>query len=150
MYKALVAIVLVLGAILLVNGVVMLVVPENWYWTVPGVPDRGPFNQHFVRDIGFIYVLAGSCFLFGLRDLQHRIVWWFIPTVWLTCHSMFHIWEVAVGICGPEALLVDFMGVTLPSLLGLALCVYAYRQSADKKTAQVQPGDLYHRPKNNR
>jgi hypothetical protein len=50
-HKGLVALVIGLGIFLFANGVVMVIVPEGWYWTVPGVPDRGPFNQHFIRDV---------------------------------------------------------------------------------------------------
>jgi len=42
------------------NGLAMLVVPANWYAMVPGVVDTGPFNVHFVRDIGIAYVVAGA------------------------------------------------------------------------------------------
>jgi hypothetical protein len=72
-------------------------------------------------------LLAGASFIFGVADGQHRRVWWLIPTFWLTCHGIFHIWEVMVGICGPEALLVDFFGVSFPALLGIGLCFHAYK-----------------------
>ncbi|MDP2713772.1 hypothetical protein [Rheinheimera sp.] len=39
---------LLLGLAALVNGSFMTIAPETWYWLVPGVPDRGPFNQHFL------------------------------------------------------------------------------------------------------
>ena len=37
----------------------MLAAGPLWYETVPGVPDTGPFNPHFVQDIGVAFLVAG-------------------------------------------------------------------------------------------
>ncbi|XOV84189.1 MAG: hypothetical protein ACFHXK_03520 [bacterium] len=116
-----------LGLALLANGVFMIGAPEAWYWLIPGVPDRGPFNQHFVRDIGFIYALMGGAFIYGCVYARHRLLLWWLPAAWLACHALFHVWEVIAGICGPEALVQDFAGVTLPALLAIGLCYGSYR-----------------------
>ncbi|UTV29534.1 hypothetical protein [Photobacterium atrarenae] len=116
-----IGIALLLGLAALGNGVFMMIDPETWYWLVPGVPDRGPFNQHFLRDIGMIYMLIGVAFIWGAMYTQHRRVLWVMPTAWLASHAIFHFWEVWVGICGPEFLVIDFGGVTLPALLGIWL-----------------------------
>ena len=118
---------LLLGVAMLGNGVFMAIAPETWYWMVPGVPDRGPFNQHFVRDIAFIYALAGAAFIYGAIYAKHQVVLWLIPTAWLLAHAVFHVWEVIVGICGPASLIEDFGGVTLPALLGTGLIYFSYR-----------------------
>jgi len=123
---------ILLGVAMLGNGVFMAIAPESWYWLVPGVPDRGPFNQHFVRDIGFIYVLIGAAFGYGAIYTRHRFQLWLMPTAWLVLHAIFHVWEVLVGICGPEALIVDFGGVTLPALLGLGLLYSCRGVAADE------------------
>ena len=122
---------LLLGLAMLGNGVFMTIAPESWYWMVPGVPDRGPFNQHFVRDIGFIYVLGGAAFVHGSVYTKQRFLLWLMPTVWLVSHAIFHVWEVVVGICGPKSLIEDFGGVTLPALLGLGLIYGSYRDSGE-------------------
>ena len=49
----------VLALILAGNGVMMLLAPLPWYDAVPGVVATGPFNPHFVRDIGAAYLVAG-------------------------------------------------------------------------------------------
>ena len=115
-----------LGLAMLTNGIFMISTPETWYWLVPGVPDRGPFNQHFVRDSGFIYTLIGAAFIYGSVYTKHRLQLWWMPTAWLGCHALFHVWEVIVGICGPESLIEDFAGVTLPALLALTLLYISY------------------------
>lgn len=118
---------ILLGLVALANGVLMTITPEKWYWMVPGVPgvpDRGPFNQHFLRDIGINYMLIGAAFVCGAMYVKHRLILWLMPTAWLVSHAVFHVWEVFVGICGPESLIEDFAGVTLPALFALSL-VYA-------------------------
>lgn len=117
-----------LGMFLIANGVYMLVAPEPWYWAVPGVPDRGPFNQHFIRDIGIVYLLMGIAFAVGIAREQLRTMLWMAASSWLLGHAIFHVWEVVVGICSPEALIQDFVGVTLTALLALALAAWSYRQ----------------------
>jgi uncharacterized protein YjeT (DUF2065 family) len=116
---------LALGVAALFNGLFMLALPEAWYFAVPGVTDTGPFNQHFIRDIGLIYLFIGIAFLVGAARPRHRVLLWAIPTIWLGAHALFHFWEVAVGICGPSALARDFPAVTLPALIGTALTCWA-------------------------
>lgn len=112
----------------MINGTLMIVDPEQWYWLVPGVPDRGPFNQHVLRDIGFIYLLMGLAFLYCAFYKRDRFAICLIPTAWLVAHAIFHFWEIAAGICGPEFFIQDFPGVTLPAILAIWL-VYSTKSS---------------------
>jgi len=116
---------IVLGVAAGVNGLYMLYSPEGWYFAVPGVTTTGPFNQHFIRDIGLIFLFLGTAFLVGAARPQYRIVLWAAPTLWLWGHALFHFWEVAVGICGPSAIARDFPAVTLPAILGTILTLWA-------------------------
>ena len=118
-----------LGVFLVANGSYMLLGPESWYWAVPGVPDRGPFNQHFVRDIGIIYALCGGGLVVGAFRPRERAVCWLFSLAWLAGHALFHFWEVLVGICGPESLLEDFGGVTLPALIVIVLLIVTRNES---------------------
>lgn len=119
-----------LAVFLLANGTFMVVAPEAWYWAVPGVPDRGPFNQHFVRDIGIIYLLMGVGFAGGIAWRDHRTILWAAASTWLIGHAIFHVWEVVVGICSPSALIQDFVGVILVALLAAALAFWSRRGHA--------------------
>ncbi|MGH6615395.1 hypothetical protein [Sphingomonas sp.] len=130
------AVVLGLGA--LANGLFMLVSPVNWYFAVPGVTTTGPFNQHFLRDIGLIFLFIGSAFLVGTARPTYRVALWSAASLWLCGHALFHIWEVAVGICEPSALVRDFAAVTLPALIGAALSLWALRdRQAEGGTGSV-------------
>lgn len=97
---------IVMGVAAEANGLFMLISPEHWYFAVPGVTTTGPFNQHFIRDIGLIFLFVGTAFLVGAAKPQYRVVLWAAPTLWLGGHALFHFWEVAVGI-GPAARFSD-------------------------------------------
>ncbi|SFT27569.1 hypothetical protein [Methylobacterium sp. yr668] len=118
-----------LGVGLTGNGIFMLASPETWYFAVPGVTSTGPFNQHFLRDIGLIFVLIGTGFLYGAARPDSRALLWSMAAIWLSGHALFHFWEVAVGICGPEVLPRDFPAVTLPALIAVALSVWSLRHA---------------------
>lgn len=115
------------------NGLYMLISPVGWYFAVPGVTTTGPFNQHFLRDIGIIFLFLGAAFLIGAARRETRPVLWGGATLWLACHALFHIWEVAAGICGSSALVRDFPAVSLPALIGVGLTLFALR---DRRAAR--------------
>ena len=59
----------IVGLGLLANGLTMLANPDAWYGLLPGVVQTGPFNPHFVRDIGAAYLVTGATFLwFAIAD----------------------------------------------------------------------------------
>lgn len=120
----------VLGLGSAANGFFMLISPANWYFAVPGVTTTGPFNQHFVRDIGIIFLLVGIAMLTGIARPAARVPLWSAAALWLAGHALFHFWEVAVGICGTGALAQDFPAVTLPAILTTALALWAWRDTA--------------------
>ena len=128
-----------LGVFCIANGVAMLAVPVPWFWAVPGVPATGGYNAHFIRDIGIVYLMTGLGLLLAARKPQHRPLMFGAAAAWLTSHAVFHLIEVAAGICGPEAIPRDFIGVTLPALAAAALLAAATRMRA-----AVEPPALHH------
>jgi hypothetical protein len=122
-----------LGVAAEANGVFMLASPVDWYFSVPGVTTTGPFNQHFVRDIGLIFLFVGTAFLLGAAKPQYRVILWATPTLWLAGHALFHFWEVAVGICEPSVIARDFPAVTLPAIIGTVLTLWAVREARQSK-----------------
>lgn len=128
-----VTVALLMGIAAVANGLFMLVSPGGWYDAVPGVTTTGPFNQHFVRDIGLIYLLAAISYLSGAVKRQYRIALWAVPTIWIAAHALFHLWEVAVGISAHSAMARDFAAVTLPAIIGLLLTGWAVSESKEAK-----------------
>src|SRR5262249_11333782 len=54
------------------NGLVMLFASSAWWASVPGVPDIGPFNPHFVQDVGAAFLVSGL----SLAARAWRPVYW--------------------------------------------------------------------------
>jgi uncharacterized protein YjeT (DUF2065 family) len=117
------------GIFLAGNGLFMLVAPAAWYELVPGVTDTGGFNQHFIRDIGIIQLFLGIAFGIGFFRPESRIWLWTVATLWLAAHAVFHLWEVAVGICSPSVIVRDFPAVSLPAIVGAVLTLWAIRDA---------------------
>ena len=132
------AVAVVIGVLAEINGIFMLVSPSNWYVTVPGVTTTGPFNQHFIRDIGLIFLFVGTSLLAGAAQPAHRAILWLLPTLWLSCHAFFHFWEAAVGICVPSDLARDFPAVTLPAMVCALLTIWAYMNEDTGRPALVR------------
>lgn len=105
------------------NGLFMIVEPKLWYEMIPGVATTGFYNQHFIRDIGIVQLLLGIAYIVGWYRPRARLALWGGATLWLIAHAIFHVWEVAVGICGASALLRDFVAVSLPALIGIAALI---------------------------
>jgi hypothetical protein len=60
---------------------------------------------------------------------RHHIGLWAAATLWLGAHAVFHLWQVAVGICSPSVILRDFPAVTLPAIIGAMLTLWAIRHA---------------------
>jgi hypothetical protein len=125
-------VILLLALILTGNGLLMLVLPEPWYHLIPGVPDTGPFNPHFVRDIGCAYLVCGGAFLWLARDAAARPAAW-IVAIFLTLHALTHVWDGLAGRETIEHLLADIPGVFL--LPALALWLTWPRRSVARRSA---------------
>jgi len=137
-HRIAIGVAVVLGLGMEANGLFMLINPASWYFAVPGVTTTGPFNQHFLRDIGLIFLLVGGAFLFGAARPALRASLWGAAALWLAGHALFHVWEVAVGICGPSALARDFPAVTLPALIALGLAGWAVAQTAKTSRRAIE------------
>jgi hypothetical protein len=107
---------LLLGIALPANGLVMLGAPAAWYAAVPGVPQTGPFNPHFVRDIGAAYVVAGAALAWFAVDRAARAAA-VAAAAFLTLHALVHLWDAAAGREHAHQLLADLPTVFLPAVL---------------------------------
>ncbi len=108
-----------LSGLMAANGIFMLVAPLDWYMAIPGVTMTGPFNQHFLRDIGLIFLFNSSAFAVGAAKPEYRRALWCSATLWLSAHALFHVWEVASrNLWSPRRLVRDFAAVSSPALVG--------------------------------
>lgn len=113
----------VLGAAQVVNACVMLAVPAGWYAAVPGVAMAGPFNAHFVRDIGFVYLASGAGLILGARRGRDAAVLACAGAVWPALHGLFHVYGwIAEGFpADPGVAATEASGVVLAGALGVVL-----------------------------
>ena len=117
-----------LAALLLANALAMLAAPLWWYGVVPGVPATGPFNPHFVRDIGATYAaVALGLGWFALRPVQGWAAL-VAAAVFLDLHALIHVHDAVLSpVCGRD-LARDFPGVFLPALITSALAIFPVRK----------------------
>jgi hypothetical protein len=110
---------LLLGA----NGLLMLADPLGWFDAVPGVTTTGPFNAHFVRDVGAVYLMCALALgWYARRPIQ---AWpaLAMATVWLTLHSAIHVYDATCGATPWADLWRDAVGVHLFAAIPLALAI---------------------------
>jgi hypothetical protein len=122
----------VLAVLLALNGFNMLFRAEAWYASVPSVPHTGPFNPHFVMDIGCAYL--GSAF--GLALAVWRPAWWvpaaLVSAFFLVAHALVHLAEAIGGHASVDAMeVIDYVGVYAPPLIVIALLIGAPRHAAN-------------------
>lgn len=109
---------LLLAAGLIANGLAMLLMPETWYHAVPSVPHTGPFNPHFVRDIGCAYLVCGAALLWLLRDARTAWPAALTGAVFLSAHALVHLWDTLAGRADLYHLIGDLPGVVaVPALM---------------------------------
>jgi hypothetical protein len=110
-----------LAVVMGANGLVMLFAGLWWYGVVPGVPSTGPFNPHFVKDIGAAYLVVGvSLAAFALKPARASAAL-AAAAAFLTLHATIHIGDaLASPTCGQD-LVRDLPGVFLPALISLGL-----------------------------
>ena len=82
---------LVLGALHVVNGLAMLIAPGVWYVMVPGVVMTGPFNAHFIYDIGMAFIASGVFLAVGARAGKTAAVYACAGATWPVLHALIHI-----------------------------------------------------------
>jgi hypothetical protein len=116
---------LVFGTGNLANGLWMLWDPAHWYRTLPAaVPDFGPLNEHFVRDIGCAFTLLGVALVASAFVPRWRVGACVASTAFAGLHAMVHVIDTTRGLVGSEHWWIDFPGVYLPTVL-LALLTWA-------------------------
>ena len=118
---------LVLAVTNVANGLWMLIAPQGWYHDLPaGVPDTGPLNTHFVRDIGAAFLTVGVAFTVATFRAEMRRAVLAFATVFFVLHAAIHVLDLLEGHIPASHWLIDMPGVFLPALLLLVLCLPRY------------------------
>jgi hypothetical protein len=108
---------LVIGIGSVLNAFWMLAAPEAWYEHLPAaVPDFGPFNIHFVRDIGCAYLTVGLALIWAARSHPLRFGLISVVAIFFVAHSLLHVYDTARGHVDAAHWLLDFPAVHLPAI----------------------------------
>ena len=111
-------ILLISGAGSIANALWMLAGPMHWYHELPAaVPDTGPFNPHFVRDIGCAFLTVGVAQVWAALRPALRYPLAATATLFLVAHALLHIYDTAVGNLPGDHWWLDAPGVYAPALL---------------------------------
>ena len=104
----------ILGALSVVNGAIMLFAGPFWYASVPGAPETGPYNPHFVQDIGAAFLIAGL----ALVARAWRPQYWpaaVAGAAFMAAHALIHLVMIIAGHDHHTGF--DVAAVLLPSAL---------------------------------
>jgi hypothetical protein len=113
---------LIFALALAATGLHMLVDPAGWYGLVPGVPETGPLNSHFVRDIGCAYLVSGAAFAWLAFDERSRPAA-LTGAMFLTLHALVHVADAIAGRAHTEHAAVTIGAVFVPALVALWLAL---------------------------
>jgi hypothetical protein len=106
----------ILAVFNIANGLAMLFASASWWDSVPGVPDTGPFNPHFVQDVGAAFLVAGL----ALAARAWRPALWpaaVAGAAFLAAHAVIHLVMIASGHDHHAA--ADLVAVILPAAFAL-------------------------------
>jgi len=106
----------ILGALSALNGTTMLLAGPFWYASVPGASETGPYNPHFVQDIGAAFLTAG----FALAVRAWRPLYWPAAVAgagFMAAHALIHLVAIVAGHDHHTGF--DLMTIVLPSALAL-------------------------------
>ena len=93
------------------NGLMMLSAGPSWYANVPGAAETGPYNPHFIQDIGAAFLVAGL----ALGARAWRPAYWpaaVAGAAFLAAHALIHLAMIVGGHDHHAAF--DLVAVVLP------------------------------------
>src|SRR5262249_50497726 len=108
----------------------MLAAPAGWYARLPAaVPDTGPFNSHFVRDIGSAFAVVGVALVAGALRPALRVPALALSALFYVLHPLVHVADTPARRAPDSHWLIDLPGVSLPAAVLVVLtAVLARRQ----------------------
>ena len=119
------------------NGLFMALAPETWYRELPAaVPDFGPFNAHFVRDIACIFIVLGAAALAAVWNRALRFSAALLLAAFSASHGLVHVFDTARGLVGPQHWLIDLPLVYVPALIYAGMAFAAREPTGPKGVAR--------------
>jgi len=105
----------------LLTGLYIAVFPDAFYLNAPGAQETGPYNMHFMRDVGFAFLTSSLAIGYGIYAGVKPVM--IFGALWLLIHGLFHLalWVVH-GMQIDSAAAVDMVVVSMPAVATFALC----------------------------
>jgi hypothetical protein len=123
---------LLLGLFHLANGLMMLLAPMNWFQSVPGVAATGPFNHHFILDVGMAFIASGAMLMLGARAGKFAAAFAVAGATWPGLHALIHVadWLSAGFPTDPKTMISEAVGVVAVGVVGA--CLAGVRTKGEK------------------
>jgi peptidoglycan/LPS O-acetylase OafA/YrhL len=105
-----------LAALNVANGLAMLFASSVWWAHVAGARDTGPFNPHFIQDVGAAFLVSGLAL--GARAWREE--YWPAAVAgvgFLAVHALIHLAMIASGHHAHS--MEDLLAVVAPALLAV-------------------------------
>ena len=111
-----------LVAFYLLTGLYIAVIPHVFYLNAPGALETGPYNMHFIRDVGFAFLTSAAAIGYGLYAREKPVM--VFGSLWLLIHGLFHLtlWVIH-GMQLDSAALIDAVVVSIPAIAVFVLCL---------------------------
>ena len=126
--------VLALGAAAMgVTGVWMLADPAGWFAATPGVPQTGPLNPHFVRDVGAAFIAFAAALAFAIPPLAARFALTCVAAIFAVLHALIHLAE-ALGPGGRALPGAEAGAILVPAIIAVAMALWTFPRRVRKRS----------------
>ena len=108
-------------AFYLLTGLYIAILPNDFYLNAPGAQGTGPYNMHFIRDVGFAFFSSSVAIGYGIYYGNKPVM--MFGALWLLMHGLFHLtlWMIH-GMQFDSAAIIDMVVVSIPAVATFALC----------------------------
>ncbi|UJR11089.1 hypothetical protein I4U23_015271 [Adineta vaga] len=132
----------IIGLINIFSASWMLIAPSHWYYNLPvGIPESGPLNIHFIRDIGCMFLLLGcGLWIGGFLLIEFRLPLFTMNTSFYILHMLVHIHEIVSGRMRMGIFWTDLPGVYVPAVVTFILNIILIRKN---KSSTIQQQILF-------
>ena len=125
--KAMTIILYVLGAYHFATGIVAYFMTGFFYERFTA--HTGPFNDHFLSDVGAAYLTAGLALMLAAYIEKWRVPFAVSAVLFLGLHSLIHIAEIVTGQLDGMQIASDLITVILPTAFVGAMVYYAAKSA---------------------
>lgn len=121
----------ILGALALTtaaNALWMLVAPLHWYHELPAnVPAAGPYNEHFVRDIGCAFAVMALALGWAALRPAVRVPLVVTASAFLVAHAALHVFDSWRGYLPAGHWHHDIAAVYVPAVAAIVMTIALLR-----------------------